>query len=248
MNVQSYTILHYGADYLPYALRSVYDYVDQLHVIYTPTPSHGTMIDAAPPDSREELLHAAFAHNPDKKIKWYDVDWIRDEGPQRDTAVQICKQNGADLVLVVDCDEVWPAATLQKALDYAWVHRSARNWLINFTHFWRSFDWVCRDNAWPVRIIDLRHDDGTGYIPKELGDIYHFGYAVRDEILKYKWLIHGHKAEMRPDWWAKWNAWPPVDDCHPTNGEGWWKPERFDKAQLPVILLEHKFYNVERIE
>lgn len=77
MNIQSYTVLHYGADYLPYALRSVYDQVDQLHIIYTPQPSHGYQTDTPPPETRDELIKAAYTYDPDNKINWYDVDWIK---------------------------------------------------------------------------------------------------------------------------------------------------------------------------
>lgn len=248
MNIQSYTVLHYGADYLSYALRSVYDRVSQLHVIYTPIPSHGHGTDRQPPESRNELVKAAFRYNPDSKIKWYDIDWIHQEGQQRDYAVQICRQNRADLILVVDCDEVWPADTLTAALNHVWQANSARNWLINFSHFWRSFNYVCKDNNWPVRIIDLRHNAGTGYISTDFGDIYHFGYAVTDKIMSYKWAIHGHKGELRPSWWDKWRAWPPAEDCHPTNDNNWWMPQPFDKGKLPDFMYSHPFYNLGRIE
>lgn len=248
MRVHSYTILHYGRDYLPYALRSVYHSVDHLHVIYTPHPSHGHNVDVACPESRESLLQAALSYDPDDKIDWYDTRGLVTEGPQRDMAVNICQRAGAEMILVVDCDEVWPQRVLEQALEFAQREDKARNWLINFTHFWRSFDYVCIDNNWPVRIIDLRHKDGTGYIPADFGEIYHFGYAVRDEIMRYKWQIHGHKDEIRPGWWEKWEAWPPADDCHPTNGDNWWMPEPFDKRALPEFMREHQFYNVGRIE
>jgi|GEM_PF-3336398 len=249
MKVHSYTVLHYGLDYLPFAIRSVYNHVDQMHIIYTPTPSHGSITDLEAPESRSELQSAAFVYNPDHKINWYDTFHIRQEGPQRDMAVDICQQHGADLILVLDCDEVWPKITLLAALDYVWQVNSARNWLINFTHFWRSFSYVCKDNNWPVRIIDLRHNDkSVGYIPQEIGAIYHFGYATTDKIMAYKWAIHGHKAELRSDWWDKWNAWPPVGDCHPTNDNNWWMPQRFDKEQLPTLMKQHPFYFMERIE
>lgn len=248
MRVHSYTIVHYGRDYLSYALRSVYHSVDQLHVIYTPHPSHGHNVDVVCPDSREDLLQAAFSYDPDNKIAWYDIDHVWHEGPQRDLAVRICQQDGAELVLVVDCDEVWHKEILDKAIALAWEKNTSRNWLINFVHFWRSFDYVCKDNNWPVRIIDLRQVEGTGYVPREFGDIYHFGYAVRDEIMRYKWRIHGHKNEMRPDWWHKWEQWPPAMDCHPTNDNNWWMPELFYKQTLPEFMREHQFYNLGRIE
>lgn len=249
MQVHSYSIVHYGLDYLPWALRSVYDQVDRLHVVYTPTPSHGHQADARPPDARLDILNAAIAHDPDDKVWVYEMSGVREEGDQRNKAVEICRLSGAEMILVVDCDEVWPADTLARAIEFVRAADSARDWLINFTHLWRSFGWACRDNNWPVRIIDLRHNSGTGYIPQELGEIYHFGYAVRDELMRYKWQIHGHKDELRPGWLVdKWAAWPPAMDCHPTNTDNWWMPEPFDRERLPEFMRQHPFYGLERIE
>jgi len=247
MRVHSYTIVHYGADYVCYALRSVYDQVEKLHVFYTPHPSHSHRVDVPPPESRDEIATAALACDPEGKIIWHETD-IWQEGPQRDYAVDVCRQAGAEMVLVVDYDEVWHDATLEKALRHAWESNSVHNWLLNFTTLWRSFGWVCHDELWPVRIKDLRHVEGTAYLPRELGETYHFGYAVRDEIMRYKWLVHGHKNEALPGWWRdKWEAWPPPENCHPTC-EHFWNPEPFDRAELPALLREHPFYNLERIE
>jgi hypothetical protein len=248
MYLHSYTVAHYGKDYIGYALRSVYDFVDQAHVIYTPTPSHGHQIDVPPIESRLDVMLAATDYDPHAKLRWYETKHVRYEGLQRDMAVRTCYQAGAEMILVVDCDEVWPAEVLRQALDYAWRENRARNWLVNFTHLWRSFNWCCRDEGWPVRIIDLRHAEGTAYIPRELGEIYHFGYAVRHEIMAYKWKIHGHKDEMRPGWLAtKWAAWPPDEDCHPTNNQGFWNPEPFDRERLPELMRAHPFWDLERV-
>lgn len=251
MEVHSCTILHYGASYLAYALKSVYDQVNRLHVFYNPTPSHGTQTKLTCPDSRDDLLLAAFAYDPDEKIRWYETDH-RQEGPQRDAALEVCRQAGAELVLVVDCDEVWSPSTLQLCLAHAYYGRGpsgpSRNWLLNFTTLWRSFNWVCTDDLWPVRMIDLRQSEKTtAYLPREYGATYHFGYAVRDEVLRYKMAIHGHHAEWRPDWYdTKWNAWPPPDDCHPTN-LNFWHPKPFDKENLPQVMRSHPWWGAERI-
>jgi hypothetical protein len=245
--VHSYSVIHYGKDYLPYALRSIVDHVEQAHVIYTPHPSHGHSTSAQCPETEEDIFKAADIGSA--KVRRYELSGIRYEGPQRDYAVDLCKQAGADMILVVDCDEVWPSEVLSKALEYAWQENKARNWLINFTHLWRSFNYCCKDQGWPVRIIDLRHSDGLAYIPKEFGEIYHFGYAVTSKIMEYKWAIHGHKYELRRDWFGtKWNAWPPPPDCHPTNDQGFWNPEPFDKEKLPPLMREHPFWDRERIE
>ncbi len=251
--IHSYTILHYGKSYLNYALRSIAPIVDHSYVVYSSHPSHGHSVDIPPIESRDELMSSIPANEWDK-LTWIDVDSFWHEGQHRDYALSVAGRD-ASLVLVCDYDEIWPYATLKAVLDYVWQANAARNWLLNFAgQFWRSFNWVCHDNNWPVRVIDTRHSGGVGYIPTELGPVWHFGYAIRDEVLKYKLAIHGHKDELRPNWYdEKWQAWPPVDDCHPTNGKndegiGWWNPKPFDKRELPYVLHNHPWFNVDKIE
>lgn len=250
MEIHSSSILHYGADYLSYALRSVYDQVDRLHIFYTPTPSHGHRSALQPPETRDQLLLAAFAFDPDGKVGWHDAPFTQ-EGPQRDSALRVCMDAGADLVVVLDADEIWPEETLSLCLQQAASRPGVRNWLVNFTTLWRSFHWVCRDELWPVRIINLRAaavGEYTAYLDRSNGEAYHFGYAVRDEIMRYKMSCHGHKGEWRRDWYeSKWLAWPPVGDCHPTC-ERTWTPEPFDAGSLPGFMQAHPFYDLGKIE
>jgi len=84
--------------------------------------------------------------------------------------------------------------------------------------------------------------------------IYHFGYAQRPELVRYKMPIHGHRAEFRqpPDqWWEeKFVAWRPgnaVEDVHPVCA-GIWTPRPFDKSELPQLMGEHPYWDVEIIE
>lgn len=250
--VGSLTILHYGRDYLPYSLRSVAPVVDRQSVFYTPHPSHGHSTDLPLIETRDELVESVFFDNWDK-LHWYDSNNFWQEGQQRDYALSVTSQHN-DLILTLDYDEIWYQDVLRIALDYVWQQNKARNWLVNMLHFWRSFGYVCTDDNWPVRIFDTRHSSGVAYLPKELGDILHFGYAISTDVLKYKLSCHGHRDELRPNWFAdKWSAWPPVDDCHPTNGrkengEGWWNPKPFDKWQLPEIMHSHKWFNESKIE
>lgn len=244
MKVISYTIVHYGKDYIDYALRSIQSNVYSSNVIYTPHPSHGHQVNIQPIESLADIQSAVSI-----PVSWYQTENIRYEGQQRDHCVMLCAEQEADLILVLDYDEIWNEQMLNKALRYVWKENKARNWLINFTHLWKSFNWCCRDEGWPVRIIDLRHKDGTGYIPREFGEIYHFGYAISDEVMRYKWKIHGHKSEMRQGWLNnQWAADMPVEDCHPTNSEGFWNTEPFNKGQLPELMKSHPWYNLDRID
>lgn len=248
--VISYTILHYGLDYLPYAIQSIYNHVDTINIFYTDKPSHGHNTNLKPPESRDELQQAAFSYNPDRKIKWFDYQGTLQEGPQRDAAVKICKDQGADIVLVIDSDEVWDGLTLDLAIERVWEFNKARNWLINFMHLWRSFNWCCKDDLWPVRLLDLRHSGGTEYMPREYGEIYHLGYAITNKIMQYKLSIHGHKNELRPNWYnEKWLDWTPdITDVHPTNERGFWNPEPFNVSRLPEFMTQHPFWGLEKID
>jgi len=246
----SYMICHYGLDYIKYALQSVEPSVEKMHIVYTPYPSHGHRVnDLGSIESGQDILQEIFQLKNQQKIAWSETHHSEQEGQHRDLSVSLCEKDGAELILVVDCDEVWPAEMLQQTLEYVWKENSARNWCVNMTHLWKSFNWCCRDHNWPVRILDTRHSDGTAFIPKEFGDVYHFGYATTNKLMRYKWEIHGHKYELRDRWiqdtWEKWE--PGINDVHPTNERDFWIPERFDKTLLPKFMRDHPFYNLEII-
>lgn len=248
MKIHSLTVLHYGKDYLSYALRSIYDSVDSCHIFYSPTPSHGHQTNTPPIETKEELRAAAYHYDPDGKVKWYDVDRVRYEGVHRDLALSTVQNAGADIVIVLDYDEIWPPGLAEKAVK----NSNSRFTLVNMIHFWRSFNWACYDENWPVRVIDLRYSSGdTTYLDySDLGRVFHFGYAIRDEVLSYKIQIHGHKNEFRKDWYqTKWQNWTPdITDVHPTNEKNFWMPKPFDKGQLPGFMKSHPFYDLEKIE
>ena len=248
MKVASYSIIHYGKDYLDYAIQSIYDTVDSVFVFYTPHPSHGHKSNLPRLESRKEILKSiSKQHFP--KLIWIDCDQFWDEGPQRDFAVQTLIDKGADLITVLDYDEVWQDGQLQKCLDYVWQENKAQKWLMNMLHFYRSFDEACSDNMWPIRILDTRHNEGTGYL-SEFGKVLHFGYATTDDTIHYKWTLHGHLNEMRTNWQQeKWLNYQKgiTKDVHPTC-ENTWKPEPFNKFDLPDYMHLHPFFGRERIE
>lgn len=77
--------------------------------------------------------------------------------------------------------------------------------------------------------------------------VYHFGYAIPDKLMRYKWLIHGHKDELRPGWFeAVWQA-DRRTDVHPTCELDFWTPEPFSKTKLPSYMSKHPFWDKEKI-
>lgn len=249
----AYYALHYGKEYLAHSIRSVQGAVDEIHILYTATPSFGCSTTAVNPDKLEELQREAsrFATKP---IIWHHGSWTH-EGQHRDTIIEIARARHASVIATVDADELWDPDTLAACLD--WVERTPKagvgRYRASFLHFWRSFDYVCRDPCMPERVIDVRSFPGQiDYLPNEIQGkpVYHFGYAQSDALMAYKWKIHGHQAELRRGWTERFMGWQPGQlDVHPTN-VNFWNPEPIDPASKEVIsrlLGDHPYYGMNVI-
>ncbi len=256
MKIVSYTIVHYGIDYLPWALHSIAGIVDKSYVFYTSKPSHNHTTDTPCPETFNDVKNSIqlLLDNSYYNIELIEQSQFRYEGQQRDWAKQyVIDHDKPDLLLVVDADEIWPHQTLTNAIEEIVIQPKKRvhTWRVNMTHLWRSFDWCCKDQGWPDRIFDLSvPPNDYGYISHKAGSVYHFGYCIKDKILKYKIKIHGHKSEFRKNWFQnKWNQWKPeIRDVHPTNAENFWDPIPFNKYTLPTYMRDHPFWDLKIVK
>lgn len=244
--IVAYTALHYGSPYLEYAIRSVIDQVDQYVVLYSRFGSHGTTGNGAglPPSDHREQLQWICAQAAGNKLQWVDGNWTH-EGQQRDFIHIVAP--GAAVIVVVDYDEIWHPEALRQGID--WVRAAgSRNYRVNMIHYWRSFRRaVLHDPACPIRFIK---PSGDGDCALTLNHpVNHMGYAIPDWLMRYKWRIHGHRAELRQDidWFtARWDA-NAQEDCHPVGSE-FWNPEPIDPMEhLPVWMKQHPYYTDEVI-
>jgi hypothetical protein len=250
----AYYALHYGKEYLAWSIRSVQDAVDEIHILYTPTPSFGHATKASCPDSEQELRQEAERFLKfGKPFFWHTGTW-HGEGHHRTSIEQIAKDRGAELVLVVDADEVWPPGSAEQALQATWDANAARETLVHMVHFWRSFWWFCQDLCRPCRVVDRRHGEGFWYLLPQAKPVYHFGYAQSVATTAYKWEIHGHKNELREGWLAnKFLAWSPThpsSDVHPTCGDGFWTPAATSPeliADLKTVVGDHPYWDHDLI-
>jgi len=242
MKVVALYCLHYGSEWLFWSMRSIKDFVDDIVVVYSPVPSHGHGTEARVPDDRDTLVHLAGRFD----AKWTDILGSRWEGEHRDEGASICESIGADIVLVVDHDEIWEPEHLQQSLEFV-KETDARDFRIPFQHYYRSVGWVCHDLAQPVRFHRLA-DKGLAYVPGKFGKVHHYGYAQSSTLVDYKWKIHGHLGELRPNWYQeKFLDWTPgMLDVHPTN-LNFWNPEPFDRTQLVDLISDHPYYSMDII-
>lgn len=244
MKVIGYMALHYGLEYIQYAIRSVIDQVDEFWVLYTPFGSHGHVSSVRCPEDMNSLARAAYAAG-NGKIRWCNGRWAR-EGEQRDYIHHLVPE--ADVILVVDADEIWADGAAEYAVHMA-ATQPERNFRVPMIHFWRSFNrCVLYDPAWPVRVINPHNASGEKTLL--LAPIAHFGYAQSPAMVAYKWQIHGHKNELRKDcdWFADKFMANAQTDCHPV-GSVYWNPEPVNPADyLPDFMCEHPNWGKDVIE
>lgn len=243
MKVVGYFAMHYGKDYLEYSLRSVYNDLEHIFILYTPRPSHGHDTRLTCPDTEQELMDICARVDVDNKISWRVGHWHQ-ENEQRNYAKQLAKAYGADILVLVDFDEVWKPGILKELIQLTY-ERKASKCLIWMRHLWRSFDWICDDPMRQERIYYLGSDAGDLiYAPQPENQVWHFGYARKPIDVEYKMSIHGHKAEIANNWYYnKFLQYPFVNECHPACKD-MWNPTPFDKTTLPELMWEHPYYDL----
>lgn len=250
MKVLGYIALHYGKDYLAWAIRSMYSNCDQILVLYSPVASHGSSTSLTCPDTEQELIEICANNDPDNKIVWKKGNW-RQENEQRNVAHYYGRLHGFHILVCTDADEVWDSSQVLGELINLTYIRKASKCLVWMRHLWRSFNYVCDDPMRQERIYYLGDDRGELiYAPMAFNQVWHFGYARRPADILYKISIHGHSAEWlqpKEQWFhQKYMPFPPANDTHPVC-KSTWNPQPFDKTKLPELMQSHPWYNKEVI-
>lgn len=247
--VIAYYALHYGAEHLAWSIRSIQDCVDEIHVLYTDVPSFGHQTTTPCPESETDLKREADRFRT-KPLHWHKGRWPT-EGSQRNAIFPIAQGCGADVIVVVDADEIWEGETLKAAVKAA-RESPAHLTYAGFIHLWRSFKWCCEDQMTPIRLIKP-DGHGNAYLPAQRYPVFHLGYAQSPKLIRYKESIHGHRSEWRSGWFeSKFMAWSPtnpVTDVHPTCKDIWSPhPIDVDKGAVLRRLMDgHPWLDLEII-
>lgn len=246
----AFYVLHYGKEYLAWSVRSVQDAVDKIIIVYTPEPSFGFEKRIPNPDTEDELREQAhrFANKP--------ITWISErfgsECQHREFALELARNEKAQTAVVVDADEIWDPATLKECIERVETENRAGRWLATFANFFRSWKYQVQDQFTPIRIVDLRHPLSVdAYLPVQEHPVYHFGYAQSDAIMRYKWTVHGHQAELRDGWMERFLNWQPGDeDLHPCVNNLWPKAIPTHPAvlaKLHELMGDHPYADMDVI-
>ncbi len=242
-DVLGYMILHYGKEYLEVALKSVAPFCDKVIVLYSATPSMGFTTRQRCPDKEQELKRIALASGGN--IVWHKVKAKTLETDHRKAVNQFILPRHKILV-ATDADEVWEEKSLLGALQAARDNPGIKTFGISgYLNFWKSFNNVCVDRFTPIRITNISAKTGMLVIP---ATIYHFSCAQRDEVMKYKYRVSGHRNEIRGNWLEIFRSWKQGDRfLHPASKEIWEDAVPFEKESLPEALRKHVNFGKEVI-
>lgn len=243
MKKLAYMALHYGVPYLEAALRSIYDQVDQILILYTDRPSQGFVTDAACPDTEQELMDCCRPFID--KIAWVKGQWFT-EGDHVETYLDFA--GPYDWAIRLDSDEIYPDGMVDEMIRQA-QETDHKEFRIPFAHHWRSFGHACRDVHKPTRLTRIHGGSGERHLDSMGGlwEVNHMGYAIPTKYIEYKLQVSGHKPEFRKDWLeTRWKA-NALTDLHPVIFN-WWNAEPYDLARLPEALKSHPNFGKDLIE
>jgi len=257
MKIIAYMALHYGTDYIEAAIRSTIESVDEFHVLYAAQPSHGSRSGLVCPDSENDL-HALAWQVAGTKLRWHTGGWLQ-ENEQRNSILQYAPD--ADVILIVDSDEIFSPQLVDKVLDYSGSVTNSippfRYLRLPFVHYYRNFrSCIVHDPAFPVRVIfpriDARYGESSWNPVYANGVVNHMGYCQRAEIIRYKLGIHGHTGQFRctPDEYVDniyldHNRWT---DLHPIGSE-YWNTEAVNPLdRMPAWMEKHPYFSREWVE
>lgn len=243
MKIIAYCALHYGVNFLESAIRSVIDNVSEFHVLYAAQPSHGSRSGLVCPDSENDL-HARAWEAAGLKLRWHSGSWLQ-ENEQRNAIHYYAPD--ATAIVIVDSDEAYEDGMAEDAIQYG-LSVGCRSLRLPFVHMWRTFTrGFAHDPAYPTRVLFPNQMREAVTLPSDKR-VWHYGYAQRSEIVKYKMLTHGHLNEFRKDvnWFEDVFMANRQFDCHPIGSE-WWNCEDIDLTNLPIVLRNHPYRHLELI-
>ncbi len=268
MTVVAYTALHYGKEYLASAIRSILPVVDEYFVLYTASGSHGYVTDQPNPDSRTDL-YAIAAVAAGSKLRWFDGSWGQ-EHQQRNEIFRLAPY--ADVVLVLDADEIWADGLAAFAVEEATskFNEHILSWRVPIIHYWRSFyKAVLNDPAFPVRVLRphatsraetvlRKYTEKARPVQQVIGDgvplqggreydrslvINHMGYAQDVATVYYKQFTHGHRGEWRRDIdWFRDRFLPNAQQDCHPVGIGSWQPQPLDPWKFLPAFMREHPY------
>ena len=257
-----------GALYLPYSMKSIYNYVDRIIVFLSTVPWNGPEV---PLDNTEEIVRNF--PDPRKKISLVKGDFRYHKTPEDAYKNEFLQLNEMLSVvrsespknshyLHVDADEVYQPEHIQYLRTLLSTRPDVGSVSCAWRCYWKSFRYWIDPIESSRPLIAFRIDAHTKFtglrkvnmeplvIPseKELL-IHHFSYAMTSDMVRAKIQAYSHCNEVRKDWfenvWLAWDHHREMENLHPVWACEYKKAVRADESTLPKVMKTHPFYGKE---
>ncbi len=248
-------------EYLGPCLEALAPEVEHMVVVYSDAPFSAYNPEArqqfGAPDGTAEILARAAARMPGLSV--VRGRWEAEE-PMRDAGLDLARELGAGLCLIVDADEFYPAGALGRVRAIAGAAPSRdRVYWGRANHLFRGLDRRVaggRETRLPValhitdesRFVAWRVPTGSRVdLPDDLR-YWHAGYVQTDARMWEKINTFGHSAEVSQGWYQdKWLGWTPdTTRLFHKEPDRWPRTERVDLERLPAALRQHRFADLAR--
>jgi GT2 family glycosyltransferase len=230
-------------------VESIYGSCAEILFLVGHRPWNGEATDQTPLLTRIRALD-----DPEGKIHIARGDWT-DEAAQRNEGLRLLAERGIEYCLVVDADEVYDPAVLERAMATARQHPHIDCWRMHFYTYWKSVRYrvepperlpmpvfvrvgACRFTA--NRMVDTAQQ---AVIPAAQGMLHHLSYARSDAQIRRKIETFSHANEMVPGWyervWLGWDRDRSMRNLNPCWPAAYSRIVEQDPAALPPALRRH---------
>lgn len=254
-----------GALYLPYSLRSIYDFVDRIIIFLSTAPWNGPIV---PLDNTEEVIRNF--PDPQGKIRLIvrncryhepTADGYKNEFVEMNEILSCVVQETPQNThyLYIDADEVYQPDQIQKLRDFLEANPQIDVVHAPWRTYWKSFRyWI--DPMEPHRplvafkimphtafsgIRQVNNTHGHTFEGNELF-FHHFSYSLTTEMVQAKIKAWSHCNEIRQGWfenvWLAWDKNREMEELHPAWASAFRKAVRVDDRLLPEVMKTHPFY------
>jgi len=250
----NYTIF-YGADFIEYSMRSIYDRVDYILIALGEKswPNvHGQRLLSRIDNVKEKIEHFIKHEDKDNKVRLYEGVWQSDT-EQRNFVFDKSRELECDFVFVVDSDEVWDTPELDTLFECLSFNEKFQTgvdlYTCNIKHYYRTLHSCFWDKTAVVNILARVTPKVKHYWIRHFGDniktfsipdcfYHHFGYAYPSKLIKEKVKYWGHNAEVVENWFDIFMRWKPGKLAIAPTGQDW---SDIMPSKLPKVMENHPF-------
>ena len=206
-------------------IESVYDACETIWFLVSETPWHGEATDQSAVIERIRALA-----DPARKIRIVQGRWP-DEASQRNEGLRVVAEAGLEYCFVLDADEIYDPAQLQRAMTIARENPHVDCWRLSCFTYWKSYRYRVDPPESITAAVFVR--PGAGHfvenrtfeaprclsLPIETAAFHHMSYARTDEQILRKITTFGHARDVVPGWyenvWRKWDGDRSLQNLNP---------------------------------